>query len=344
MHVSLIVPAPFTAMSGGYEYDRRIVAGLRDRGHTVEVVELPGRYPITDDLARESACAAWDRLPADTRPIIDGLALPAFSGLEDALAARGAIGLIHHPTALETGLSDNARQALQGSERRLFAHLVRLIATSEETRQRLAADFLAAPDHVAVVTPGTDAAPRASGSGGAICAILSVGALIPRKGHDVLLRALARLFDLDWRLSIVGSVERDPVCANGLVALAAELGIAQRVHFAGEVAASDLESLWHTADLFALASLFEGYGMATAEALKRGVPVAVTAVGAAQAIVPHEAGVVCPPGDVDQMSKALRRLIYSADMRHELAEVAWQAGRALPSWNDQVALFAAAIA
>ena len=57
--------------------------------------------------------------------------------------------------------------------------------------------------------------------------------------------------------------------------LAEEFGIASRVRFAGEVTAAALEALWREADLFALATHWEGYGMAVAEALKRGVPVAV---------------------------------------------------------------------
>jgi hypothetical protein len=72
MHVSLIVPAPFDLVSGGYGYDRRIVAELREAGHQVEVVELTGAFPMVDDFARDAACAAWDRLPADTKPVIDG--------------------------------------------------------------------------------------------------------------------------------------------------------------------------------------------------------------------------------------------------------------------------------
>ena len=104
-----------------------------------------------------------------------------------------------------------------------------------------------------------------------------------------------------------------------------------------------MESLWADADLFALTSWYEGYGMAMAEALRRGLPVAVSATGAATTLVGPEAGVLCAPGDVDQLSKALRRLIFDSALRRDMANVAWQASRALPSWPDQAARLAAVL-
>ena len=343
MHLSLIVPAPFEQVSGGYSYDRRMVAEQRAAGIGVDVVELAGRFPLADDRARDAACAAWDALGESSRPIIDGLALPAFAGLEDALAAHGAMGLIHHPTALETGFSEADRESLRRIEQRLYGRLYRVIVTSEATADRLASDFGVDRARIVVVVPGTDDAPRSTGSGGPGCAILSVGTLVPRKGHDMLLRALARLFDLDWHLTIVGSPRRDPAHAAALEALAHELDVAPRVRFAGEVTGNALEALWQRTDLFSLATWFEGYGMAVAEALKRGVPVAVCSGGAAAALVEPEAGVVCEPGDHVQLSKALRRLIFSRDLRAAMGEAAWQIGQKLPDWKTQAACLCHAV-
>jgi glycosyltransferase involved in cell wall biosynthesis len=343
MHVSLIVPAPFDAISGGYAYDRRIVAGLREAGHAVRVLELAGVHPLADAAARGSARAAWDSIADDSRPIIDGLALPAFVGLDDALPARDTAGLIHHPTALETGFSESERTTLLGTEKRLLGRLARVIVTSEPTAERLAVDFGVDRDRIKVVMPGTDDAPRSPGSAGPTCRIISIGTLVPRKGYDVLLRALARLFDLDWQLTIVGSAERDPVHARALAVAADEFGIARRVRFAGEVSEAALEALWHETDLFALATHWEGYGMAIAEALKRGVPVAVSAGGAAGNLVTPESGVVCPAGDHINLSKALRRMIFGTGLRHSMAEAAWQVGQRLPGWPKQVREFAEAL-
>ena len=343
MHLALLVPAPFDAVSGGYAYDRRMVAGLRAAGHSVDVIELAGRHPLADDTARLSAAAAWAALPAGAMPIIDGLGLPAFGELADAVAARPTVGLIHHPTALETGFTEDERARLRAAERRLMPLLLRVIVTSEPTAERLVADFGVQHARISVVVPGTEAAPRHAGSAGGSCRVLSIGTLVPRKGHDVLMRALARLPDLDWHLTIAGAGDRDAVHAHGLRALAEELNIASRVVFAGEVVDEALEALWQQADIFALATHWEGYGMAIAEALKRGIPVAVTAGGAAGALVPPEAGAVCPPGDVEQLSKALRRMIFGKDLRAYLAENAWRAGQQLPGWDDQSRAFAAAL-
>ncbi|MCX7371059.1 MAG: glycosyltransferase family 4 protein [Alphaproteobacteria bacterium] len=336
--LALFVPAPLDAISGGYLYDRRIIAGLHGLGHQVSAHELAGRHPLPDLAAEAAAKHALDSVPPGTAPVIDGLGLPAFLPMLEALRARDATALIHHPTALETGLD---RDALRAIELAMLPAMPRIIATSRLTAAQLAEDFSVDPARITVVEPGTDPAPRARGSQGA-CHIISVGALVPRKGHDVLLRALARLTDLEWRLTIVGAA-RDRVHADGLSALAEELGIAQRVTCAGELEGTALEAAYDSADLFALATHWEGYGMAAAEALARGLPCAITAGGAIADVVPKPACVMAPPGDHNSLSRAMRRPIYDPALRAEMAAAAWEAGQYLPRWEDRAALFAKAL-
>ncbi|WP_232475006.1 glycosyltransferase family 4 protein [Neoroseomonas rubea] len=339
--IHLLVPGPFDAISGGYIYDRRMVEGLRALGETVEVVELPGSHPAPDEAATEGARAALAALPADARIVIDGLGLPAFLPLAQELSARRAVALIHHPTALEHGFAESTRTVLKSKERALFGACARLVCTSPLTARRLPEEFGTDAAKIGVVEPGTDPAARAAGSGGPGCAILSVGTLVPRKGHDVLLRALARLTDLDWSLTIAGDERRDPPHAHGLRALADELGIAGRVAFAGEVSGPALDALYDGADLFALATRWEGYGMAAAEAMARGLPLAITAGGAIAEVVVQGSAIVSPVDDHVSLSKGMRRPIFDADLRAEMAEAAWQGGQRLPRWTDRAEAFRA---
>jgi glycosyltransferase involved in cell wall biosynthesis len=336
MQVCLIVPGPLATVSGGHTYDRRMAEGLRALGHEVRVVELDGRLPDPDQASIYAARTTWAGLAADSVRLIDGMALQAFGGLP----LHQVTALVHHPASLETGLPDEAGHRLRATDVAMFQELPRLVVTSDQTAQRLIRDFGAHGERIKVIIPGIDDLPRSAGSPGPSCNILSVGALIPRKGHNVLLRVLSRLFDLDWTLTIAGSADRDPVHAATLRALAEELQIVRRVRFVGDVS----EALWTNADLFALTSYFEGYGVAIAEAMRRGLAVAVTNVGAVPTLVTPEAGVVCAPGDVEQLSKAMRRLIFDRPLLRYMADAAWRCGQSLPSWNEQASLLATVLA
>ena len=335
MRIAFLVPAPLSAVSGGYIYDRRLLAGLEGLGVAVQVVELAGRHPLPDDAAQAAAAAALDAVAADEVAVIDSLGLPSFAPLADRLG--GAVGLIHHPTQLEAG-QDAA--ALGPMERAVFGRLARLVATSALTARGLPA-LGADPARVGVVEPGTDPAARATGSGEPAGArLLAVGSLIPRKGHDVLLRALARLTDLEWTLRIAGP-EADPVHAAGLRALTEELGLAQRVSFLGALHGDALEREYAAADVFCLATHHEGYGMAAAEAQRRGLPLAICTGGAIAEVVGPGAAILAPPGDANSLSRGLRRVIMDPGLRTQMAEASWKAGQALPRWEDRAARFVA---
>jgi glycosyltransferase involved in cell wall biosynthesis len=173
--------------------------------------------------------------------------------------------------------------------------------------------------------------------------LLSIGALVERKGFDVLIAALATLADLPWRLTIAGDRTRNPAVAARLDADIARHKLGQRVEVLGAVSDGRIFALYSGADVFVLASRFEGYGMAYAEALAHGLPVIGTTGGATPETVPPDAGILVPPDDVAALAGALRRLIVDRGERERLAAAARTAAEALPTWQQSAALFAAAI-
>ncbi|OFW28326.1 MAG: hypothetical protein A3H97_00090, partial [Acidobacteria bacterium RIFCSPLOWO2_02_FULL_65_29] len=291
---------------GGYGYDRRVVEGLRARGWDVGVHELEGEFPHPAARALDAAGGVLSSLPDRSLVVIDGLAFGAMP--EQAAVEAGRlrlVALVHHPLAEETGLDDEAAAHLATSERRALATARLVIVTSRATATKLLR-YDVPFDRIAVVEPGTDRAPLARGSGGASVQLLCVAAIVPRKGHEVLVKALAAMPERNWRLTCVGSIDRDPRTVARVRQLIAEHGLGDRVALAGERDAAGVADAYDRADAFVLPTLHEGYGMAVAEAVACGLPVIGTATGAIADLVASAgasrawdsaaAGILVPPG------------------------------------------------
>ncbi len=148
--------------------------------------------------------------------------------------------------------------------------------------------------------------------------LLSVGSLIPRKGHAALLRALAEVRrqepSLDWRLLIAGRGEEK----DRLETLAREGGISDRVHLLGYRA--DVSDLLAAADIFVMPSLWEGLPLAILEAMRSGTAVVATAAsGIPEAIRHGQEGLLLEPGDEKGLSAALVELMSDPSRREALA-------------------------
>ena len=173
--------------------------------------------------------------------------------------------------------------------------------------------------------------------------LLCVATVTPRKGHAVLLEALAELRDRRWHLTCAGSTTRDPATFAALEHQLERLALRARVSFLGDLDSDALEREYERADLFVLASYLEGYGMALAEAVARGIPVVSTTAGAIPETVPAAAGVLVPPGDSRALAKALGTVLDHDDALARLAASARAAAAALPTWSAAAARFAAAL-
>jgi glycosyltransferase involved in cell wall biosynthesis len=343
--VVFAVPGDIATATGGYGYDRRIMAELPALGWQPRLLELGDGFPRPSPAVRAAAEAALAALAPAPPAVVDGLAFGVLPEVAATLSStHRLVALVHHPLALETGLSAGEAEALRASERAALACARRVIATSAPTARLLAADYGVPAVRLAVVRPGTDrmTLPRVRERTGATT-LLAVGAVVPRKGYDVLVAALAKLRDLSWRLIIVGDRDRSPETTERLDIEIARRGLAGRIEFAGAVAPERLSAFYAVADLFVLASHFEGYGMAYAEAIAHGVPVVGTTGGAIPDTVPPSAGVLLPPGDADALAATLWRLIESPAERGKLAAGARAAAATLPSWPQSAKLFAQAL-
>jgi glycosyltransferase involved in cell wall biosynthesis len=325
------IPGDLVARTGGYEYDRRVLRAARDMGAEIMHLPLSGAFPAPTAPEIDEAVA---RINQSVQPgdvvLIDGLAFGVLPRQNvDAIRAP-VIALCHHPLCLESGLDVARAEALHESERQALAAATHVVVTSPHTRDLLTRDFDLPATKIAVACPGTDPAARAHGTGRPV-SLLAVGALIPRKGYHCLVEALAGLRDLDWRLDIVGSPVHAPQTAQALRAQAARL---PQIRLVGACPDQALDALYQRADIFVSASLYEGYGMALAKALARGLAIVTTTGGAAAETVPGNACLSVPPGDVASLRAALRHVIEEAPLRRRLSDAAWRAGQNLPRWED----------
>jgi glycosyltransferase involved in cell wall biosynthesis len=340
-HLDFVLPGDPDTRTGGYLYDRRIVSGLCARGWTVDVISLGDGFPFPTEAQRAAAEATLDRLTGTGPVVVDGLAGGVLPEAMARLAARRPlIALVHHPLAEETGLDPATRDRMAASERAGLAHAARVVATGPATAARLTRDYGVSPDRLGVVVPGTDIGPIAPGTGDPPV-LLCVAGLSPRKGHIVLIHALAAIADRPWRLVLVGSTTRDPACAAAVRAAIAEAGLGDRVELAGELDADGLAARYAQADLFVLPSLLEGFGMVLTEAVAHGLPIVATTAPAIPDTVPPGSGLLVPPGDAAALAEALAAVLDRPARRAALRKAAIAARDRLAGWDDQAARFEA---
>ncbi|MEQ1726885.1 MAG: glycosyltransferase family 4 protein [Vicinamibacterales bacterium] len=341
LHV--VIPGDLDTKTGGYGYDRQIIQGLRTRGWTVRLTSLPGDYPMPAAADRATALAALAAIPDGALVLVDGLALGALPVETARERARlHLVALVHHPLGLETGFDAATSRLLLESERRALESVRGVVVTSRRTTA--AVESLGVPlGCVAVVEPGTDAAPEARGSDTGARHLLCVASLTPRKGHDTLFDALDGMLDLDWHLTCVGSAARDSAHASRLAVRASTPPLGERVTLAGELSGASLAAAYDAADLFVLPTHYEGYGMVVAEALARALPVVSTATGAVPELVGADAGLLVPPGDAVALRTVLRTVMTDPAEFARLRAGARAARSTLPSWDGACARMEAAL-
>lgn len=325
----LILPGNVRHNSGGNAYNAALLAALGDLGVATESQGVDGDWPVGSSADRRRL----GRLLTDDGgrvTLVDGLvALGAPDELEAAAAAgTPAWILLHMPLADHPDLERRALQAAAG-----------VICTSSSAAADLRRRHGLKGARIAL--PGTR--PAAPAVGSEPPHLLAVAALLPNKDQLLLLRAVARLTDLAWTASLVGSATADPAYAALLRRETERLGLAERVRLPGELRGAALDSEWAAADLSLLISRAETYGLVVTESLARAVPVIVRhGTGAVEALAAGTpTGTDELPGtavglaeDPAPLAALLRRWLTEPGLRRQWQAAARDAREQLPGWDS----------
>lgn len=343
MRATFAIPGDLATPSGGYGYDRAVIAAGPGVGLGLEHLALPGGFPFPDVGAVDEAARLLAAAPADRPLLVDGLALGALP--EKALAGVRAplAALLHHPLALEPGLSADRAAALRASEGAALARCAAIVTTSAATVRDALALFALDRARFTVARPGLARAPMAQG-GGATPVILCVASLIPRKGHDVLIDALAMVADRPWRAAFYGAQDFAPDWATQVRARIGAAGLGERIALHGPVSPETLERAYRGADIFCLPSRHEGYGMVFAEAMAHGLPVLAADIAAAREVIGPGAGRLSPLDDAAALAANLALLLDDPARRGAMAAASRARAQTIPGWDAAARAIRAALA
>jgi glycosyltransferase involved in cell wall biosynthesis len=340
-----LIPGDLQAGTGGYAYDRRMIAELRALGWTIDVRALDASFPQPSTAALEHADRVLTTVPDGSLVLIDGLAVSPTSQVLRVHAQRlRLLALLHMPLSANPSIDPAQRESIGRMEADALRSVRRVIVTGPGSSQHLLRRGITGID-VVVIEPGTDPAvqaPSFAASGEAV-RLLCVATMQAGKGHALLLEALHDLCDLPWQLTCVGNLTRSPDTVARLRVQLDRLGLAPRVTLLGELEPAGVYDQYRHSDLFVLPTLFESYGMAVAEALAHGLPVIGTHTGAIPKLVAGKAGLVIPCGDRAALTGALADLLRSPARRLELARGATEVAATLPRWSDAATGFAQAL-
>ncbi len=226
-------------------------------------------------------------------------------------------------------------------ERAVAARAERVVATCRDEVAELAALGVDL-DRVDVVPCGVDvrhfvptAAPLDDPPRREPYRIVSVGRLVPRKGFATILEALPGLPGVELVVAggrtFAGSVEAEKI---RLEQLGAALGVADRVHFVGQVGHFLMPALLRSADLVVCAPWYEPFGLVPLEAMACGVPVVASAVGGMlDSVSDGETGRLVAPQDAAALATAVRELLADPDRRHAYGRAGARRARSCYSWD-----------
>jgi glycosyltransferase involved in cell wall biosynthesis len=345
MRVGLVIFGSLETLTGGYLYDRRLLEHLGSRGDQTHVVSLPLRtYPR--HLADNFSPSLASRLAGERFDVLlqDELNHPSLVMLNRWLKARAGypiVTLVHLLRSSELR-SSPLRRAYAAVERRYLASVDAAVFNCETTREAVEGllghalpGVVAYPgcDHMGMQISEAEVAARARVTGP--LRVLSVANVVPGKGLHVLVAALGRLPAQSWRLTVAGSLTMDRAYVDRLRGLIGHLGLVANVDLLGSVPHHRIADLLSGSHVLAVPSSYEALGIAYLEAMRFGLPVIATSAGGAHEVIDEgREGFFVAPGDIDALSRHLRRLVADRELLLRMGLAARRRAERHPTWDQ----------
>ena len=259
------------------------------------------------------------------------------------------VATVHHPITRDRDLDLAAAKwwrrplvrrwyGFAGMQKRVARRIPDLLTVSSSSAADIAADFRVSPDQLHLVPLGVDtelfnpdAAQRVPGR---IVAISSADR--PLKGIGNLLRALARLrVHHDVELQLIAKLEQDGPTEK----LIAELGVSDIVRVSGGLTDAEVAALLASAEVACIPSLYEGFSLPAVEAMASGTPIVASRAGALPEVLgtDGECADLVAPGDIDELTTALGRLLDSPERRTRLGAAGRRRAVEVFSWESVAA-------
>lgn len=289
MKVGLVLYGSLDTVSGGYLYDRMLVAYLRSHGDDVAVLSVPAGHYLPHLLDNFSV-----RLPAGFDIIVeDELAHPSLLAANRARAAKGSsatpvVSLVHNLRSSERRAAwQNTvyRQIERGHLESVDGYIFNSAVTERSVAGLLSNRkpcVVAAPGGDRLGSLGLDALHQRLARAGPL-RLVFLANIVPMKGLHILMEALRRAPPGLCELDVAGSPDVNPSYAARMRLQGASCG--QPVRFHGVIDGEPLADLLSRADLLVIPSYYEGFGIAYLEGMAFGLPAIGTTAGAIPQVI-----------------------------------------------------------
>ena len=347
----LVSSVPDSSVTGGEMYIQKVLASLKQAGDSVETVSwghLPSwlrRYPLF--------CNLWSFFKLVFRE--SSLIIEPESHRNHLFLCNWLLQLTRHRVVVFIQLVRFGRSEPWPVSRwqkwvyHIFLRTADLVIVNSNYVGNAAVALGAREERVKVIYPAGQELPGQGDTATHRVAerptILCVSNLEERKGQEYLLRAVALLREQEFSLMLVGSERaREADYAAKLRDVTQNLGLTDKVCFAGRLEGKNLAAAYRQADIFVLPSLVEGYGLVLLEAMSFGLPVVTTKVGGIPEIVSDGVeGILIPPRDEKALANAIAELLACPTIRRELGNKGMARARQQPSWDEVCKTFREAL-